>query len=46
LSTADKYKELEASLKRNEWPTELEITISALEGEAIAGLEELRSLSI
>jgi PAS domain S-box-containing protein len=46
LATADKYKAVEASLKTNIWPENIDSVISDLEGEALSGLGQLQSLTV
>ncbi|REA58064.1 histidine kinase [Dyadobacter luteus] len=44
LPVADKYKVLEASLKNNIWPADINESIVSIENEALAGLSELKNL--
>ncbi|MCE7043335.1 response regulator [Dyadobacter sp. CY312] len=45
LTTADKYKAIEASLKKEIWPEDIDEMIPDIEAEALAGLAQLQSLS-
>jgi PAS domain S-box-containing protein len=44
LEVAEKYKGVEASLKNNVWPNDIDALIISLEEHALAGLKELQNL--
>ena len=45
LDTADKYKAIEASVKKDIWPANIDEAIIGIEAEALAGLAQLQALS-